>query len=150
MDLILSESIEDMALRMSFIQLPMSRYVLFCCCHHVFWLVFASLMYLSCHKRVVHVCCAMTSASHILCLYSPLHLPQIQHFRNTEKLKLQEGMIFTIEPMFTAGDQDCREWADDWTVVTVDGSVAAQFEHTVLITSDGVEILTLPESEWTE
>jgi methionyl aminopeptidase len=91
----------------------------------------------------MHVCFAVTSVSHIFVVL-------IQHFRNTEKLELQEGMIFTIEPMFTAGDQDCREWADDWTVVTVDGSVAAQFEHTVLITSDGVEILTLPESEWTE
>mmetsp|Transcript_17121 Transcript_17121/g.25308 ORF Transcript_17121/g.25308 Transcript_17121/m.25308 type:complete len:385 (+) Transcript_17121:118-1272(+) len=74
--------------------------------------------------------------------------PYVKHFRNNDKLELREGMIFTIEPMFTAGSQSCGEWADDWTVVTLDGTLAAQFEHTVLITDDGVEILTLPESEW--
>lgn len=74
--------------------------------------------------------------------------PYVKHFRNSDKLELKEGMIFTIEPMFTAGSQTCREWADDWTVVTVDRTLAAQFEHTVLITDEGVEILTLPESEW--
>lgn len=63
-------------------------------------------------------------------------------------MELQEGMIFTIEPMITAGRNDCHEWADEWTVVTNDGGLAAQFEHTVLITSNGVEILTLSESEW--
>jgi len=73
-----------------------------------------------------------------------------QHFRNGDKLPLQKGMIFTIEPMFVAGNETCREWADDWTVVTVDGGLAAQFEHTVLITNDGAEILTLPESEWND
>lgn len=54
-------------------------------------------------------------------------------------------MIFTIEPMITEGQWNCREWDDDWTVVTLDGGFAAQFEHTVLITDTGVEILTLPE-----
>ena len=57
-------------------------------------------------------------------------------------------MIFTIEPMLVEGSGDCFEWSDDWTVATVDGGMAAQFEHTVLVTNDGVEILTLPESEW--
>lgn len=55
------------------------------------------------------------------------------------------GMIFTIEPMLTEGRWDCREWNDDWTVVTVDGGLAAQFEHTVLISETGVEILTMLE-----
>jgi len=54
-------------------------------------------------------------------------------------------MIFTIEPMITEGSWQCREWDDDWTVVTLDGGFAAQFEHTILITDTGVEILTLPE-----
>jgi methionyl aminopeptidase len=47
--------------------------------------------------------------------------------------------------MLTQGPGDCFEWDDDWTVATADGGLAAQFEHTVLITEDGVEILTLPE-----
>jgi methionyl aminopeptidase len=54
-------------------------------------------------------------------------------------------MIFTIEPMLVEGIGDCFEWDDQWTVATVDGGMAAQFEHTVLITDSGVEILTLPE-----
>ena len=65
-------------------------------------------------------------------------------FRNDDRLELQSGMVFTIEPMITEGKQDCEEWDDDWTVVTKDGGRAAQFEHTVLITDNGVEILTLP------
>jgi len=54
-------------------------------------------------------------------------------------------MIFTIEPMIVEDAGDCFEWADQWTVATTDGGMAAQFEHTVHITEDGVEILTLPE-----
>ena len=59
-------------------------------------------------------------------------------------MELLPGMIFTIEPMLTEGGAECSEWSDDWTVVTQDGGRAAQFEHTVLITEDGVDILTLP------
>ncbi|CAB9509021.1 aminopeptidase 1D, mitochondrial [Seminavis robusta] len=71
--------------------------------------------------------------------------PYVKHFRNRDRLELQPGMIFTIEPMFTMGSEECFEWEDDWTVATVDGSLAAQFEHTILITRDGPpEILTLP------
>lgn len=70
--------------------------------------------------------------------------PYVKHYRNNDKLKLRPGMIFTIEPMITEGNQDCYEWNDQWTVVTKDGGCAAQFEHTVLITENGVEILTLP------
>jgi methionyl aminopeptidase len=54
-------------------------------------------------------------------------------------------MIFTIEPMLVEGAGDCFEWSDDWTVATVDGGLSSQFEHTVLITESGVEILTLPD-----
>jgi len=71
--------------------------------------------------------------------------PFVKHYRNSDALILQPGMIFTIEPMLTEGNSDCYEWNDAWTVATVDGGRSAQFEHTVLITEDGVEILTLPE-----
>lgn len=46
--------------------------------------------------------------------------------------------------MLTQGPEECFEWDDNWTVSTVDGGLSAQFEHTVLITDDGVEILTVP------
>lgn len=70
--------------------------------------------------------------------------PFVKHYRNNDKQLLVPGMIFTIEPMIAEGTSRCFEWSDDWTVVTEDGSLAAQFEHTVLITETGVEILTLP------
>ena len=71
--------------------------------------------------------------------------PFVKHYRKSDALILEPGMIFTIEPMLTEGNADCYEWNDAWTVATVDGGRSAQFEHTVLITEDGVEILTLPE-----
>ncbi len=57
---------------------------------------------------------------------------------------LEPGMTFTIEPMITLGTVDYDIWDDDWTVVTKDRRRTAQFEHTVLVTGDGAEILTLP------
>ena len=57
---------------------------------------------------------------------------------------LEEGMTFTIEPMITLGSIDYDIWDDGWTVVTKDRSRTAQFEHTILVTADGAEILTLP------
>jgi methionyl aminopeptidase len=57
---------------------------------------------------------------------------------------LAEGMTFTIEPMITLGGVDYDIWDDKWTVVTKDRSRTAQFEHTILVTADGSEILTLP------
>ncbi len=56
---------------------------------------------------------------------------------------MHPGMTFTIEPMLTLGTYDYVMWADGWTVVTADGRRTAQFEHTVLVTDDGYEILTL-------
>jgi methionyl aminopeptidase len=57
---------------------------------------------------------------------------------------MEPGMTFTIEPMLTLGTIDYDIWADGWTVVTRDGKRSAQFEHTILVTGDGYEILTLP------
>lgn len=58
--------------------------------------------------------------------------------------EIQVGMVFTIEPMLTLGTHEWDMWSDDWTVVTKDRSITAQFEHTIVITDDGPEILTLP------
>ncbi|WP_349897947.1 type I methionyl aminopeptidase [Parafrigoribacterium soli] len=54
------------------------------------------------------------------------------------------GMVFTIEPMLTLGSQDWEMWEDGWTVVTRDRSLTAQFEHTLVVTDRGAEVLTLP------
>ena len=56
-------------------------------------------------------------------------------------------MVFTIEPMINQGDWRHLMWDDRWTAVTIDGKRSAQFEHTILVTERGVEILTLPEGE---
>ena len=68
------------------------------------------------------------------------HYDSAPHF--DEEIKV--GMVFTIEPMLTLGTHEWDMWADDWTVVTKDKSITAQFEHTIVITDDGPEILTLP------
>ena len=57
---------------------------------------------------------------------------------------MQPGMTFTIEPMLTLGTHETDVWDDDWTVVTTDKSRVAQWEHTIVVTDDGAEILTLP------
>ncbi|MDO5739527.1 MAG: type I methionyl aminopeptidase [Ornithinimicrobium sp.] len=57
---------------------------------------------------------------------------------------IEPGMTFTIEPMLNLGTHEWHEWDDGWTIVTADGRPSAQFEHTILITDDGAEILTLP------
>ncbi len=58
---------------------------------------------------------------------------------------MEPGMVFTIEPMLDLGTPDWVMWDDDWTVVTADGRWSAQFEHTLLVTPDGAEILTCCE-----
>jgi methionyl aminopeptidase len=69
--------------------------------------------------------------------------PQVPHFgkRGTGR-RLKQGMVFTIEPMINAGVYECEVLEDGWTVVTRDRSLSAQFEHTVLVTRDGCEVLT--------
>jgi methionyl aminopeptidase len=57
---------------------------------------------------------------------------------------MRPGMTFTIEPMITLGAWQHRMWDDDWTAVTTDGKRTAQFEHTVLVTDDGYDVLTAP------
>ena len=56
--------------------------------------------------------------------------------------KLEAGMIFTVEPMINAGRREIREMGDGWTIKTKDRSLSAQWEHTVLVTETGYEILT--------
>jgi methionyl aminopeptidase len=58
--------------------------------------------------------------------------------------RLKPGMVLAIEPMVNVGERYVRTLEDDWTVVTVDGTLCAHFEHTIAITDDGYEILTLP------
>jgi methionyl aminopeptidase len=72
--------------------------------------------------------------------------PQVLHYgRSGTGLKLLPGMIFTIEPMINAGRPGIRCLADGWTIVTADHSLSAQWEHTVLVTDDGYEVLTTSE-----
>jgi methionyl aminopeptidase len=69
--------------------------------------------------------------------------PQVLHYGTPGTgLALREGMTFTIEPMINAGKRETRLLGDDWTVVTRDKSLSAQWEHTILVTPDGHEILT--------
>ncbi len=69
--------------------------------------------------------------------------PQVLHYgRPGEGLVLEKGMTFTIEPMINEGKRHTRVLPDGWTVVTKDRKLSAQWEHTVLVTDDGVEILT--------
>ena len=74
--------------------------------------------------------------------------PQIPHYGTRGKGKrLRPGMVFTIEPMINVGTWEVEVLADKWTALTKDRKLSAQFEHTVAVTSDGVEILTLPEEQ---
>jgi methionyl aminopeptidase len=70
--------------------------------------------------------------------------PQILHYgRPGAGMKLQAGMIFTVEPMINAGKRDIKQLNDGWTIVTKDHSLSAQWEHTVLVTESGYEVLTV-------
>ena len=75
--------------------------------------------------------------------HSGLIIPHYDDPRSTAEMK--PGMTFTIEPMLTLGTIEHRMWADGWTAVTMDGKLTAQFEHTLVVTETGAEILTLPE-----
>lgn len=76
--------------------------------------------------------------------------PEILHYFHPRANQVMEpGMTFTIEPMISMGAWEQRMWDDGWTAVTVDGRRVAQFEHTMVVTDDGVELLTLhPDGAW--
>jgi len=70
--------------------------------------------------------------------------PQVLHYgRSGSGLRLEPGMIFTVEPMINAGKAAIRHLPDGWTITTKDNSLSAQWEHTVLVTEDGHEVLTV-------
>jgi methionyl aminopeptidase len=70
--------------------------------------------------------------------------PQVMHYGKPGTMEeLLPGMIFTIEPMINAGRREIREMGDGWTIVTKDRSLSAQWEHTILVTETGYEVLTL-------
>ncbi|UCJ17657.1 type I methionyl aminopeptidase [Pseudomonas sp. MM211] len=74
--------------------------------------------------------------------------PEVLHWGKAKTgLTLREGMVFTIEPMINQGQPGVRTERDGWTVVTRDGQLSAQFEHTVAVTGDGVRVLTLRPEE---
>ena len=76
--------------------------------------------------------------------------PQVMHYGKAGTgLTLKEGMTFTIEPMINQGKRHCKLLPDEWTVVTKDHKLSAQWEHTILVTAEGFEILTLREEEKT-
>ena len=75
--------------------------------------------------------------------YSGLVIPHYDAAPGHDRL-LVPGMVFTIEPMLTLGTIEWDQWDDGWTVVTRDRRRTAQFEHTIVVTDDGAEILTLP------
>lgn len=68
--------------------------------------------------------------------------PLINHYRNSDRYELKPGLTFTIEPMLVENSAQLVLWKDGWTASTKDGGLAAQFEHTLLVTDHGVEVLT--------
>lgn len=69
--------------------------------------------------------------------------PNVPHYAKNKAVgQAKPGVCFTIEPMISLGTHRDKTWPDDWTSVTQDGSRTAQFEHTLLVTEDGVEVLT--------
>lgn len=71
------------------------------------------------------------------------NLQVLHYFHPRLTRAMERGMSFTIEPMLTLGAIDCVIWDDDWTAVTSDGSRTAQFEHTLIVTEEGAELMTL-------
>ncbi len=71
--------------------------------------------------------------------------PQVYHYRSSEprsRMRLKAGMVFTIEPMINLGTYEVEVLADKWTAITADGKLSAQFEHTIVVTKTGCEVLT--------
>ncbi len=77
--------------------------------------------------------------------------PQVLHYgKKGSGAEMRPGMIFTIEPMVNAGRKDVKQLGDGWTVVTRDRKLSAQWEHTILVTDEGYEVLTLRKEEETD
>jgi len=72
--------------------------------------------------------------------HTSLHIPH--YFEPRAQTIMEPNMVFTVEPMITLGSYNHRTWKDGWTAVTTDLKRTAQFEHTVAVTEDGVEVLT--------
>jgi methionyl aminopeptidase len=71
--------------------------------------------------------------------------PQVPNYGNPGTgVRLKPGMVIAIEPMLNVGDWHTRKDADQWTIRTMDGSLSAHFEHTIAVTENGPEVLTLP------
>jgi methionyl aminopeptidase len=69
--------------------------------------------------------------------------PQVPHYgKRGDGKRMKAGMVFTIEPMINFGSYECERLDDEWTVITADGSLSAQFEHTIVVTKTGCEVLT--------
>jgi len=68
--------------------------------------------------------------------------PFVRHFPNNEECIMKPGMVFTIEPILVEGSRRMYTWNDGWSAATMDGGRGAQYEHEVLITEDGYEVLT--------
>jgi methionyl aminopeptidase len=74
----------------------------------------------------------------------------VNHYGHPDTgMEVVEGMTFTIEPMFNMGTHICRVLPDQWTVITKDRKLSAQWEHTILVTATGREVLTYREGEET-
>jgi len=74
--------------------------------------------------------------------------PQILHYgKKNTGVELHEGMIFTVEPMINVGNYKTKTLSDGWTVVTQDHELSAQYEHTILVTKDGSDVLTIRPEE---
>jgi len=74
--------------------------------------------------------------------------PQVMHYgKKGTGMVIEEGMTFTIEPIIKQGQRHCKLLPDEWTVVTKDHKLSAQWEHTILVTKDGFEILTIRDEE---
>ncbi len=72
--------------------------------------------------------------------------PQVPNYgRRGRGPKLKNGLVIAIEPMINMGTWETELWEDGWTAVTADLQRSAQFEHTILVTQDGIDILTLPD-----
>ena len=74
----------------------------------------------------------------------------LHYYADDGGVVLQEGMVFTIEPMINAGKKEIRLMGDGWTVKTKDRSHSAQFEHQIVVTKEGCEVMTIREEEMAE